>query len=365
MKPFVKPFAIDRRGPGTPVSPRRRGRVVLLLTLFSMMTALLARSSAAGDGTTFIKFACLAPEGSLWVKIQREWDRELREKTKGKLAFKIFSGGILGEELDAVRKMRAGQIQATSITGIATGQIVPSARVFELPGLLKSYAQLDAAKEATQDYFRNAFLDKGYVLLGFTEVGPVHIFSSKPFSDISDLKGHKLWIVDGDPISTEVARQFGFSSISLSLLNVLPSLQTGVVDTLYGSPLGVVAMQWHTHMRYVLDEPLGIAIGVWLMDRKTFEGLSPDERDIMKELGAKYTNEIVAKVREANGKAMNFMVNRQGLKRIHLNRSRRAELEIQAREVWKALEGTIYDPALLATVREAAATVPVKGESEW
>ncbi|MCH7645689.1 MAG: TRAP transporter substrate-binding protein DctP, partial [Nitrospinae bacterium] len=59
-----------------------------------------------------IKFATLAPEGSTWMKIMRQLDAELYERTGGELGFKIYAGMVQGDEKDVLRKIRIGQLHA-------------------------------------------------------------------------------------------------------------------------------------------------------------------------------------------------------------------------------------------------------------
>src|SRR5689334_909916 len=81
------------------------------------------------DDQTIIKFASLAPEGSTWMNIMHEWNKELMDKSKGKMTFKIYAGGLQGDEKDVVRKIRLGQLQSGGFTGVGMGEIAPDVRV--------------------------------------------------------------------------------------------------------------------------------------------------------------------------------------------------------------------------------------------
>ena len=50
-----------------------------------------------------IKFATLAPDGSTWMNIMREFDQELREKTNGEVGFRFFD--YFGEKLVELTKI--------------------------------------------------------------------------------------------------------------------------------------------------------------------------------------------------------------------------------------------------------------------
>jgi TRAP-type C4-dicarboxylate transport system substrate-binding protein len=61
---------------------------------------------------TRIKFSTLAPEGSSWMKVMRLLEKELESVTGGEVGFKFYPGGVSGDEIDVIRKMRIGQVHA-------------------------------------------------------------------------------------------------------------------------------------------------------------------------------------------------------------------------------------------------------------
>src|SRR3990167_7099405 len=110
-------------------------------SIFSLFCSfiLLFSFSSSRAAQFEIKFSVLAPEGSTWVNIMREMDKEVQILSNGRLAFKIYPGGVSGDEKDVLRKMRIGQIHAAGLTGVGLGEIVPAIRILELPMLFKDY----------------------------------------------------------------------------------------------------------------------------------------------------------------------------------------------------------------------------------
>ena len=62
-----------------------------------------------------IKFATLAPEGSTWMNVMKEFDAQVRKETNGRVGFKMYAGGVQGDEKDVLRKVRLGQLSAAGI----------------------------------------------------------------------------------------------------------------------------------------------------------------------------------------------------------------------------------------------------------
>ena len=59
---------------------------------------------------------------------------------------------------------------------------------------------------------------------------------------------------------------------------VYPALNTGMVNAVYNSPLGAMALQWHTKMKYMSENPLAIGIGATVITKKVFDSLKPEHQ---------------------------------------------------------------------------------------
>src|SRR3989344_7140434 len=119
--------------------------------IFTLLTV------ASVQGAAVIKFATLAPEGSTWMKIMREWDAELAQKTSGELKFRFYPGGISGDEKDVVKKIRFGQLHSAGFTGVGLGEIAPEVRILDGPFLFKDAGEADHVYQAFDKELRGAF----------------------------------------------------------------------------------------------------------------------------------------------------------------------------------------------------------------
>ena len=153
-------------------------RIFLLLQLL-FTTALLFSQEYV------IKFATLAPEGSTWINIMKEYDAAVRKESGGKLGFRIYAGGVAGDEKDVMRKIRLGQFNSAGITGFGIGEIAKSARVLDAPFLFKNTAEVDQILTQFDGEFTNEFVSGGFILLGWAEVGSVYFISYTPVTNIA------------------------------------------------------------------------------------------------------------------------------------------------------------------------------------
>lgn len=309
----------------------------------------------AAQGETFVlKYACFAPEGSTYVNAMRAWDAELRSRSQGRVSFRIYGGGVQGDERDMLRKVRVGQLHLVGMTGIGLGQASPEIRVLEMPGYYRDYNEVDAVTRALETRLEQGLRTRGYELLGWGEAGTVHIFSKQELKSISQLSRLKVWGWEGDQVSAEIFKVFRVSPIPLSLPDVQSSLQAGIIDSVYGSPLGVVALQWSSHLKYMTRQNLGRGMGGTVMDKRQYDRMPADLQKLLKETGKKYHAQIVQGARADNEKALTTLA-RQGIQSVEIPPAEWLLFEKGAAQVRQNLTGTVW-PADLVSAADVALT---------
>jgi len=238
---------------------------------------------SVGAESVTIKFATVAPEGSLWMNTMKEIDKAIREKTRGRIGFRVYAGGVAGDELDALRKIRIGQLQSAAFSGVGFGQILPAVRVLDLPFLFRNDREIDRIHQEMEGFFAEQFRQKDFELLSWAEVGNVHLFSRQPIRRVSDLAKLKVWTWSGDPIAKETFSAMGTNPIPLAITDVTTALSTGMIDTVYAPPLGAMALQWNVSAKYMTALPLAHSTGAVLLSRSFAQGIPPEQLKILKD----------------------------------------------------------------------------------
>ncbi len=251
-----------------------------------------------------IKVATIAPDGSTWMNVLREYDAQIRKESDGRLGFKIYAGGVAGDEIDVLKKIRIGQYHAGGFTGVGIGEIAPNLRVLDSPFLFKSYDEVDYIYQKFNDEFEKEIEKGGFILLGWAEVGFVYTFTKTPIYGVDDLKKVKMWAWQGDPIAEVAYKVIEITPVPLSITEVLTSLQTGLIDGVYGSPLAILATQWFTKVKYMHNVPIANASGALLISKKYFDSLPKDLQEILIRNGRKYMRKLVELSRQENEKAI-------------------------------------------------------------
>lgn len=293
----------------SPVPPWRR-----LLGL-AFCAAWLGLPQARLEAGQTIKVATLAPEGSSWVRALRAIDAEVRERTDGEVALKIYPGGVQGDEDVMLRKIRVGQLHAGGFGGLGMGQIVPDVLAFEMPFLFRDYEEVEYVLEQTLGYYQDGYREVGFVHLGWADAGFVYILSKDPVRGQADMRNRKVWRMQGEPITQVLFEEASVTSVPLTIPDVLLGLQTNLVEVVYASPAAAIVLQWFTRVKYFTDLPVNYVLGAFLVDEKAFERLTPTQRAVLREAA---NHHLAAQRQQSQGdnlEALEVFV-REGLGRV-------------------------------------------------
>lgn len=232
---------------------------------------------------------------------------EVKEKTGNKVQFRIYPGMRLGDEMDMLRKMKIGQIQAVALTSASLSALFKEVDVLQIPFLFQKYEEVDAVLTGMDSFFRKGFEDNGYILLGWSEAGFVYLMSTVPITSVADLQKAKVWIWAESPMSKAIFDEAGVSAIPLSIPDVLVGLQTGMVNVVYAPPTGAISLQWFTKVKYLTDVPLVYLAGAIVMSKQTFQQISPPDQRLVIEICERYLNQLKAVTRKENREAITVM----------------------------------------------------------
>lgn len=273
-------------------------RIVQLFIL--LFCSLLICGPVHGKARYLFKVATIAPEGSIWTKRFRDFVAEVDEKSKGEIQFKIYTGGIMGDDQAMYRKMRVGQLHGGGFTVTGLGAVVPDFRVMGIPFLFRSYDEVDYVRNRLLPSFRKAFAEKGLELIAMTEVGFLYVISTSPISTLDELKKTKTWAPEGDPLGVTFLQTLGITPLPLAIPDVLTSLQTGMVETVFNSLYGAIVLQWFTKTKYISDIPFGYAYGGFFLDHKKFSKLPAPYQLMLRETAQKHFSFLITDTRKSN-----------------------------------------------------------------
>jgi TRAP-type C4-dicarboxylate transport system substrate-binding protein len=132
----------------------------------------------------------------------------------------------------------------------------------------------------------------------------------------------------------------------------LTGLQTGLIDTVAGSAIGAIALQWHTQVKYLVDEPLVYLYATLIIDSKAFDRVGPADQAVVREVMEATFHKLNQQTRKDDADARRSL-KAQGIVFVALNEdSRRREDEVRAEAERRLLQRHILTPALLQSLHE-------------
>ena len=279
-----------------------------------LLAALLLSLITSSASAVTLKIATLSPDGSGWMTKMRAGAAEVKTRTEGRVDFKFYTGGTMGNDKAVLNKIKIGQLHGGAVTGGSLSDFTRDLQVYSLPLKFKSFDEVDYVRGKMDASFSRDLESAGFVNFGFAEGGFAYAMSKNaPVSSIAALRKQRVWIPDNDRQSEEALKSFQVTPVPLSLADVLPSLQTGIIDTVASSPIGAVALQWHTQVKFLTDLPMTYFVGTLAIDRRAFSKIDARDQAIVREVMARVFREIDQQNRKDNLAAYAALI-KQGIK---------------------------------------------------
>ena len=306
--------------------------------------------SVSLKAATQLKIAALVPEGTSWGNNLKKFSQEVEAATKGEVKVKVYYGGVAGDEPDVLRKIRIGQFQGGVFTGKTLGDIFGDVRAMEIP--FTFYADQKKASETLKKLapkFNEGLKAKGFTNLGYYELGPVDPATTKKVTNLEELKGIKIWAWQGDELVKAMIESLGLVSTPLALPDVLSSLSTGIIDAAYAPPVGIIALQWHTKIKYLVDFPSAFSIGALLVSNKAWGKIKPEHQKKVLELSQKYVTDTNVTSAEEN-EASKAQMKKSGVEFVSFPEADYKRASSLRSEVIKKVQGRLISPKMIQSL---------------
>lgn len=308
-----------------------------------------ASAEASAKPEHQLRIATLAPRQSGLGRAFQQLRKELKELPEGRVDLKMYDGGVAGDEETVVRKMRVGQLDGALLTSTGLGALVPQVLVLQAPGLITSYPALDDVRDKLGPDLEKLFDKAGYELISWGDSGQIRIFSKHKIQHPSDLQNVRPWVWRGSPTMRAFIEAAGANGVTMGLPEVFSALQTGMVDTVISSSIGVLAFQWHTKLKTMTKPGGGIVVGAYVIRKDRLAALPKAARDYIRQSAKDHAQEFREGGRRLDKEASEVLAGR--LKSINLWRNQHAWEAVQ-REARDALAGRLYSKSLMTRVQE-------------
>lgn len=253
-----------------------------------LVAAVLAFTATPTMAKT-LKLATVVPDGSSWMKEMKAAAKEIKAATEGRVKIKFFPGGIMGSDKSVLRKIRVGQLHGGAISAGSLSHLYNGMQLYSLPFTFKNVEEVIHVRSTFDPIIKKGLAKKGFELVAMSQGGFAYIMANKPVTKIEDLQSQKVWLPEGDQITQEVYSIAGVQANALPVSDVYTGLQTGLLDTVAINPSGAIALQWHTKVSHITNEPLLMIMGTLVISKKAMKKIKPADQQIIRDkLGAAF-----------------------------------------------------------------------------
>lgn len=287
--------------------------IVGVMLFFLLAGAGLASAEEKKTGTEYvIKIATIVPEMGSMAEMFQNFKKDLSEKTNDKVKVIIYYGAVMGDETDIVRKMRLGQLQGGGMTLLGLGQLCPASKVIELPFLFNDFDEIDyVVMDKMRPAFDRLFEERGVYLVGWYDTGFGYYFFKDPIHNFDDIRKTKMVSFTGDQLFAESEKAVGFDNlVPLHISETLTGLQTGLINGTFAPFFAMVGLQWNTHVRYVLNQPISYSVAGLVIDKAFVDKMPPAYKTALFDSMKKYEPNMKQEIRRMEKDTYNSLLKR-------------------------------------------------------
>ncbi|MFN4342798.1 MAG: TRAP transporter substrate-binding protein DctP [Azonexus sp.] len=297
-----------------------------------LLAGILATSALAADKQ--LRIGTLATKNSLYHRQLMELGEAWRTAQGGNAKYLVYPDGSQGGETDMVRRMRIGQLQGGLLSVVGLREIEPSiAALQNMPLMFRNWEEVDYVREKMRPAMEKKFLDKGFVVLAWGDAGWVRFFSREPAVRPDDLKKMKFFAWGSEVEQQEIMKSLGYTPVPLETGDILPAIQTGMIDAVPSTPYFALATQIYTTASNMLELNWAPIVGALIITKKAWDDLTPEGQAAVREAGAKAGVQLRARARQEVDDAVDAMKKR-GLK---VNKPNAEQMQ-----AWNRLADNLY-----------------------
>jgi TRAP-type C4-dicarboxylate transport system substrate-binding protein len=281
----------------------------LIAAFLISLTALISPLAHAADQQ--LRVGTLAPKNSLYHRQLMEVGEAWRAAQGGAAKYVVYPDGSQGGEAEMARRMRIGQLQGALLSVVGLREIEPSITALQnLPLLFRSWEELDYVREKMRPAMEKKFLDKGFVVLGWGDAGWVRFFSKEAAVRPDDYKRMKFFAWGSEQEQQAIMKSLGYTPVPLETADILPSIQTGMINVVPSTPYFALASQIYNTAPHMLEINWAPIVGALVVTSKAWDAMTPEGQATLRAAGEKAGLQMRTQARREVEEAVDAMKKR-------------------------------------------------------
>ncbi|MFB2831819.1 TRAP transporter substrate-binding protein [Aeromonas jandaei] len=324
---------------------------ILTSIIVSLAISWLTGCGEKEEPVKVMKMGIGVPETHFEYKAMKSFETFVEEQTKGKLDVQIFASNQLGNDQEALEAIKLNTVQMNLPAPSVMGSIVKEFNMLELPFIFPSE---DVANKVVDGKWGKDLLSKlekvGYVGLGYGNFGLRHVTNNKkPITQLSDFSGLKIRTMQNSS-HLDAFRALGANPTPMPFSELFSSLQLGTVDGQENPYTNIYSQRLHEVQSYASDTGHVFSWVVFVVGKKFYDGLTPDQQKILQQAGDRARDEMRAAVRQQDAESLKKMIE-AGVKFHKLSDEAKKEIREAVAPVVQE-HGNKIDPAFFAELQD-------------
>jgi TRAP-type C4-dicarboxylate transport system substrate-binding protein len=227
-------------------------------------------------------------EGDFRDRLCRMFAAQVERRTKGKLKFSIYPRSTLMKSEAQIAALSKGQLDMSLVPLSYAGAELPEVNIGLMPGLVTSYEQGYAWKNAEiGQEFNRLLADRGIVILSWIWQAGGVASRGKPIVDPEDAAGMK--VRGGSPEMDMILQEAGASVVSMPSNEIRGAMEKGQLDAAMTSSSSLISFRLDEVSKYVTTARGGaywFMLEPLLISKAAFDRLPKDQQAILMSVGA-------------------------------------------------------------------------------
>ena len=316
------------------MSKTRRAIICRFLSVWAVCSTALAQNKPI-----LVKLGTVLPTGTSYHQILKGLAEEWR---KSGVTLTIYTGSQMGDEADIVRRIGVGQLHAGVMSVVGLSEIDRSVTALQyMPMMFRTLEEVDYVREKLQPDLEARLLKKDYVVLFWGDAGWVRFFSKEPGLHPADFKKFKIFVWSGDNYQVDLMKALGYQPVPLVTGDILPSLQTGLINAVPVTPFYALAGQICPPARNMLELNWAPLVGATVIAKKTWDTIPAATREVLLKSARAAGEQMKATGRAEGEQSVETMKKKKGLKVQAVNPQVEAEWRQIAESVYPKIRGNM------------------------
>lgn len=264
-------------------------RLVRATIAVSVTTAVAVMSSTAWAATT-LRFGHANNNGEIATDMFQEFADNVKARTNGAIDIRVYPAEQLGKEVDLALQVKSGALDISAPSLPALSSLLPGLEIASAPFLWKDWDEADKIIRgpAFQPMF-DELADKQNVLMltktfywGWRNLTT----REKAVRTPADMSGLKIRVPES-PVWVEMVRALGAAPTPIPFGEVYTALQQHTVDGQENPIPTIFSRKFYEVQGYLSLTRHMLQSNSMIINKKSFEKLSPEQQKILLEEAAK------------------------------------------------------------------------------